>query len=50
MEPNGEATKVELNWLAWRLDGDKIAARTFEEPDCGLCRYYRWVVYRKGIE
>jgi len=49
LEPNGEATKIELDWLAWRLDGDKAAARTFEGADCGLCRDFRWVVYRKGI-
>jgi hypothetical protein len=35
LEPNGEATKVELDWLAWRLDGDQAAARTFEGADCG---------------
>jgi hypothetical protein len=50
LEPNGEATKIELDWLAWRLDGDKAAARTFEGPDCGLCRDFRWVVQRKKIQ
>jgi len=49
-EPHGEATKIELDWLAWRLDGDQVAARTFTGKDCGLCRDFRWVVYRKGIE
>ena len=49
LEPNGEATKVELDWIAWRLDGDKVAALTFEGQDCGLCRDFRWKVYRKGI-
>lgn len=48
-EPNGEGTKVELDWMAWQLHNDKIAARTFTGPDCTLCRDYRWVVYRKGI-
>jgi hypothetical protein len=49
-EPNGEGTKVELDWLAWQLHQDRIAARTFTGPDCTLCRDFRWVVYRKGIE
>ena len=48
-EPNGEGTKVELDWMAWQLHNDKIAARTFTGADCTLCRDYRWVVYRKGI-
>jgi len=50
LEPNGEATKVELDWLAWQFDGDQAAAWTFVGDDCGLCRDFRWVVYRKGIE
>jgi hypothetical protein len=49
LEPNGEATKIELDELVWRLDGDQAAARTFVGSDCGLCRDFRWVVYRKGI-
>ncbi len=49
-EPNGEGTKVELDWIAWQLHGDKIAARTFTGPDCTLCRDYRWTVHRKRIE
>jgi dienelactone hydrolase len=48
-EPHGESTKVELDWLAWRLDGDQVAARTFEGEDCVLCRDFRWTVHRKGI-
>ena len=49
-EPNGEGTKVELDWLGWQLHKDQVAARSFVGPDCTLCRDYRWVVYRKGIE
>jgi hypothetical protein len=49
-EPNSEGTKVELDWLAWQLHKDQVAARTFVGPDCTLCRDFRWVVYRKGIE
>jgi len=49
-EPNGEGTKVEIDWLGWQLHNDKIAARTFTGPDCTLCRDYRWVVSRKGIQ
>lgn len=50
LDPNGEGTKVELDWLAWHLHGDRIAAETFIGPNCELCRDFRWVVYRKGIE
>lgn len=50
LEPNGEGTKIELDWLAWQLDGDRVAAQTFVGPDCVLCRDFRWAVYRKGIE
>lgn len=49
-EPNGEGTKVELDWLDWHLHQNRIAARTFTGRDCILCRDFRWVVYRKGIE
>ena len=49
-EPNSEGTKVELDWLGWQLHKDQIAARTFVGPDCTLCRDFRWVVYRRGIE
>jgi hypothetical protein len=49
-EPNGEATKLELDWLDWHLNGDRVAARTFVGADCTLCRDFRWNVYRKGIE
>jgi hypothetical protein len=50
LEPNGEATQIELDWLKWRFDGDQAAAKHFVGPDCTLCRNYRWAVYRKGIE
>lgn len=50
LEPNGEATKVELDWLNWQLHKDQVAARTFVGPDCILCRDFRWVVHRKRIE
>jgi dienelactone hydrolase len=49
-EPNGEATKVEIDWLEWQLDHDQVAARTFTGTDCILCRDFRWKVYRKGIQ
>jgi hypothetical protein len=48
-EPNGEATRVELDWIAWQLDGDASAGRTFTGADCGLCRDYRWMVHKKRI-
>lgn len=49
-EPYGEATKIEIDWLQWHFDGNKTAARTFTGPDCTLCRDFRWVVSRKGIQ
>jgi len=48
--PNAEGTKVELDWLDWQLNHDKVAARTFTGPDCVLCRDFRWQVHRKGIQ
>jgi hypothetical protein len=50
LEPNGEATKLELDWLGWQLHKNDLAARTFTGPDCILCLDFRWVVYRKRIE
>lgn len=47
-EPNGEGTKVEIDWILWQLDGDKVAAQTFVGENCELCHDFRWVVYRKG--
>jgi len=50
LEPNGEATEIELDWLAWYLDGDRVAAQTSVGPNCTLCRDSHWVVSRKGIK
>ena len=50
MEPRGEATKLELDWLKWQFDGDRVAARTFVGTECTLCTDFRWVVYRKQIK
>ena len=48
--PNAEGTKIELDWLAWQLNHDPIAARTFTGPHCELCRDFRWQVHRKAIQ
>lgn len=48
--PNAEGTKIELDWLSWQLNHDKIAAQTFTGAHCELCRDFRWQVHRKGIE
>jgi hypothetical protein len=48
--PNGEGTKVEIDWLNWQLNHDEVAGRTFTGPDCTLCRDFRWQVHRKGIQ
>lgn len=48
--PNAEGTKVELDWLDWQLNHDKVAGRTFTGADCVLCRDFRWQVHRKGIQ
>ena len=48
--PNAEGTKVELDWLNWQLKHDAVAGRTFNGPDCNLCRDFRWQVHRKGIQ
>jgi hypothetical protein len=49
-EPSGEATKIELDWLDWHLNGDLVAARTFKGAECTLCRDFRWVTHRKSID
>lgn len=49
MEPRGEDTKIELDWLKWQFDRDRVAARTFTGRDCTLCTDLRWQVNRKGI-
>ncbi|MCC7461329.1 MAG: hypothetical protein IT480_02575 [Gammaproteobacteria bacterium] len=50
MEPRGEATRIELDWLEWQFDKDRTAARTFVGTDRTLCRDFRWEVHRKGIK
>jgi hypothetical protein len=49
MEPRGEGTKIELDWLKWQFDRDRVAARTFTGKDCTLCTDLRWQVHRKRI-
>ena len=48
--PNAEGTKIELDWLGWQLNHDKVAARTFTGADCVLCSDFRWQVRRKVIQ
>lgn len=45
----GEAAKVAVAWLDWRLKGDRKAAAWFAGPDCGLCRSKVWKYDRKGF-
>lgn len=30
--------EVAVDWLDWRLKGDKQAGKTFDGPDCTLCK------------
>jgi hypothetical protein len=45
----GVASRVAVDWLAWRLRGDAEAARTFIGPDCRLCADTAWLVRRKKM-
>jgi hypothetical protein len=50
-EPNGGAVApVAVDWLAWQLRGDKIAAKRFTGAPCGLCQEPGWTVRRKKID
>ncbi|CAN5729302.1 hypothetical protein BH11PSE1_BH11PSE1_26140 [soil metagenome] len=37
-------------WLAWRLKGDKEAAKLFEGPKCGLCVAPEWKIEKKNMD
>ena len=40
----GRFEEVGVAWLNWRLNGDKVAAKMFEGPDCTLCKDPIWHV------
>lgn len=43
VQPNGgEAARVAVAWLAWKLKGDETAATWFTGPDCKLCSSATW--------
>jgi hypothetical protein len=49
-EPMGGAVAhVAVDWLEWRLKGDKAAARTFAGENCRLCTGTNWSIERKGL-
>ena len=49
-QPDGGAVGVvAVNWLNWRLRGDKKAARWFSGADCTLCTDKAWTVVRKAL-
>lgn len=37
-------------WLAWRLKGDKSAAKLFEGAECGLCVAPEWKIQKKNMD
>ncbi len=43
----GEWARVGAAWLDWQLKHDRVAAKTFVGPDCGLCTAQGWTVLRK---
>lgn len=48
--PNGGwFAEVATNWLKWRLNGDKAAAKMFDGPDCGLCTDPAWSVEKRQM-
>jgi len=49
-EPNGGwFGEVGVAWLSWQLKGDKVAAKMFVGPDCGLCTNKAWTVKKKNM-
>ncbi len=50
-EPNGgAAARVVVQWLDWRLRGDKNAGAAFMGSDCGLCADQAWKFEKKGLD
>ncbi len=45
----GAAAAIALDWLEWRLRGDKSAARSFLGDNCRLCTVPGWTIERKGF-
>lgn len=45
----GDYGRIVVQWLQWRLRGDRAAAATFRGRDCALCRDPRWHIARKNI-
>ena len=45
----GEDARIAVEWLAWHLQGDNRAAKTFKGPDCDLCKDPAWAVQKKRI-
>lgn len=45
----GDVARFSVDWLEWQLRGDKRAAKTFKDPDCGLCDDPKWKLERKGM-
>lgn len=49
--PNGGVVaSVSVDWLDWQLNGNKVAAKRFTGPKCGLCIDPAWSVQRKRIK
>jgi len=50
-EPNGgAAAHVVVNWLDWRLRGDKKAGAVFTGAACGLCVDHAWTFEQKRLD
>lgn len=48
--PNGGwFGEVAVNWLKWRLNGDRQAGKMFDGPDCTLCRDPAWKVEKRQM-
>jgi hypothetical protein len=46
----GKFAEVGVNWLLWRLKGDRKAGAMFDGPECGLCKDAGWTVQKKGMK
>ena len=45
----GELAPIAIDWLDWRLNGNRAAARMFAGSDCGLCTNAHWHVQKRNM-
>jgi pimeloyl-ACP methyl ester carboxylesterase len=45
----GSMARLVVNWLKWRLSGDKVSSKQFVGADCALCQDASWTVSKKNM-